>query len=63
LKFNGLHGFISQKTELFITTAQSTSEYVARMAEKRNAYRIEGKRPLGRTRFGEGTILKWILER
>jgi hypothetical protein len=37
--------------------------HVARMGEKRNAYRIlmgkpEGKIPLGRPR----TILKWILE-
>jgi hypothetical protein len=38
--------------------------HVARMGEKRNAYRIlvgqpEGKRPLGR---GGWTIFKWILE-
>jgi hypothetical protein len=42
--------------------------YVARMGEKRNAYRIlvgnpEGKRPLGRQDVGGWTILKWILER
>jgi hypothetical protein len=42
--------------------------YVARMREKRNAYRIlvgkpECKRPLGRPRLGGWTILKWILER
>jgi hypothetical protein len=41
--------------------------HVARMEEKRNAYRIlvgksEGKRPLGRPRR-EWTILKWVLER
>jgi hypothetical protein len=40
---------------------------VARMREKRNAYRIllrtpEEKRPLGRPRSG-WTILNWILER
>jgi hypothetical protein len=42
--------------------------HVARMGEKRNAYRIvvgkpEGKRPLGRKRHRGWTILKWILER
>jgi hypothetical protein len=42
--------------------------HVARMGEKRNAYRIlvgtpEGKRPLGRQDIGGWTILKWILER
>jgi hypothetical protein len=42
--------------------------HVARMGEKRNAYRIfvgkpEGKRPLGRPRRSEWTILKMILEK
>jgi hypothetical protein len=42
--------------------------HVARIGEKRNAYRIlvekpEGKRPLGRPRRRWVTILKWILER
>jgi hypothetical protein len=42
--------------------------HVARMGEKRNAYRIlvrkpEGKRALGRQNVGGWTILKWILER
>jgi hypothetical protein len=42
--------------------------HVARMGEKRNAYRIfvgklEGKRLLGRPDVGGCTILKWILER
>jgi hypothetical protein len=42
--------------------------YLARMDEKRNAYRIlvgnpEGKRPLGRPNVCWWTILKWILER
>jgi hypothetical protein len=41
---------------------------VARIGEKRNAYRIllgkpEGKRPLGKPRRRWRTILKWILER
>jgi hypothetical protein len=41
--------------------------HVARIGEKRNAYRIlvgkpEGKRPLGRPRRG-GWTLKWSLER
>jgi hypothetical protein len=36
------------------------------MGEKRNAYRIlvrepDGKRPLGRPRHSQWTILKWIL--
>jgi hypothetical protein len=44
------------------------AEHVARMGEKRNAYRIlvgepKGKRPLGRLRVGGRIILKWILER
>jgi hypothetical protein len=43
-------------------------EHVARMREKRNAYRIlmgkpEGKRALGRPRRRWVTISKWILER
>jgi hypothetical protein len=42
--------------------------YVARMGEKRNAYRIlvgnpEGKRPLGNQDVGGWTISKWILEK
>jgi hypothetical protein len=42
--------------------------HVARMGEKRNAYRIlvgkpEGKRPLGRPRRRWEIILEWILER
>jgi hypothetical protein len=42
--------------------------HLARMGEKRNAYRIlvgkpEGKRPLGRLDVGDRIILKWILER
>jgi hypothetical protein len=42
--------------------------HVARMGEKRNAYRIlvgkpEGQRPLGRLRRRGWTVLKWILER
>jgi hypothetical protein len=42
--------------------------HVARMGEKRTAYRIlvgnpEGKRPLGRQDVGGWTILKLILER
>jgi hypothetical protein len=42
--------------------------HVARMREKRNAYRIlvgnpERKRLLGRPRIGGWTILGWILER
>jgi hypothetical protein len=42
--------------------------HVARMGEKRNAYRLlvrkpEGKRPLGRRRLGGWIILGWILER
>jgi hypothetical protein len=42
--------------------------HVARMGEKRNAYRIlvgkpEEKRPLGRPRRRGWRILKWILER
>jgi hypothetical protein len=42
--------------------------HVARMKEKRNAYRIlvgkpEGKRPLGSPRRRGWTILKWIFER
>jgi hypothetical protein len=41
--------------------------HVARMGEKRNAYRLlvgkpEGKRPLGRPRRRWGIILGWILE-
>jgi hypothetical protein len=40
--------------------------HVARMGEKRNAYRIlgnpEGKRPLGNQDVGGWTILKLILE-
>jgi hypothetical protein len=41
---------------------------VARMMAKRNAYTIfvgnpEGKRPLGRPRLGEWTIIKWTLKR
>jgi hypothetical protein len=42
--------------------------HVARMGEKRNAYRIfvekpEGKRPLGRLDVGGRIILKWIVEK
>jgi hypothetical protein len=42
--------------------------HVARIWEKRNAYRFlvgkpEGKRPLGRPRLGGWIILGWILER
>jgi hypothetical protein len=42
--------------------------HVARIGEKRNAYRIkvgkpEGKRPPEGQDAGGGTILKWILER
>jgi membrane-associated PAP2 superfamily phosphatase len=42
--------------------------HVARMGEKRNAYRIlegkpDGKRPLGNQDVGGWTILEWILER
>jgi hypothetical protein len=42
--------------------------HVARMLQKKNAYRIlagkpEGKRPLRRPRRRGWTILKWILER
>jgi hypothetical protein len=42
--------------------------HVARMGEKRHAYRIvvgkpEGKRALGRPRRRWWKILKWILER
>jgi hypothetical protein len=42
--------------------------HVARMEEKRNAYRLlmgepEGKRPLGRPRLVGWIILGWILER
>jgi hypothetical protein len=42
--------------------------HVARMGEKRNAYRIlvgnpEGKRPLGRPRRRGRIILKWIVGR
>jgi hypothetical protein len=42
--------------------------HVARMGEKRNAYRIlvekpEGKRPLGRQRCSGWKILIWIFER
>jgi hypothetical protein len=42
--------------------------HVARMGEKKNAYRIvvgkqEGKRPLGSPRRRWWTISKWILER
>jgi hypothetical protein len=42
--------------------------HVARMGEKRNAYRLlvgkpEGKRPLGRPRCNGWIILGWILER
>jgi hypothetical protein len=41
--------------------------HVARMEEKRNAFRIlvgkpEGKRPLGRPRRRWWIILKWILK-
>jgi hypothetical protein len=44
------------------------ARHVARIKEKRNAYRIlmgnpEGKRPLGRPRRRWVDILKWILER
>jgi hypothetical protein len=39
--------------------------HVARMGEKRNAYRLlvgktEGKRPLGRSKVGGWIILRWI---
>jgi hypothetical protein len=42
--------------------------HVARMGEKKNAYRIlvgkpDRRRPLGRPRVGGWTILKWILGR
>jgi hypothetical protein len=42
--------------------------HVARMVERRNAYRIlmrksEGRIPLGNQHVGGWTILKWILER
>jgi hypothetical protein len=42
--------------------------HVARMREKRNAYRVlvgqpEGKRPIGRPTLCGWIILKWILER
>jgi hypothetical protein len=42
--------------------------HVARVGEKRNAYRLlvgkpEGKRPVGRQGLGGWTILGWILER
>jgi hypothetical protein len=42
--------------------------HVARMGEKRNAYRLlvgkpERKRPLGRPRLGRWITLVWILER
>jgi hypothetical protein len=42
--------------------------HVARIGEKRNAYRIfvrkpEGKRPMGRTRLSGWAILKRILEK
>jgi hypothetical protein len=42
--------------------------HVARIGEKRNAYRLlvgkpKGKRPLGRPRCGGWIILGWILER
>jgi hypothetical protein len=42
--------------------------HLARIGEKKNAYRLlvrkpEGKRPLGRPRLGGWIILGWILER
>jgi hypothetical protein len=41
--------------------------HMARMGEKRKAYKLlvgkpEGRRPLGRPRVGEWIILGWILE-
>jgi hypothetical protein len=44
------------------------ADHVARMGEKRNAYRLlvgkpEGKRPLGRPDVDGWIILGWILER
>jgi hypothetical protein len=44
------------------------TEYIARMGEKRNAYKIlvgkpEEKRQLGRQDVGGRIILKWILDR
>jgi hypothetical protein len=41
--------------------------HIARMIEKRSAYRVlvekaEGKRPLGRPKYSRRITLKWILE-
>jgi hypothetical protein len=46
----------------------SWTRHVARMGERRGAYRVlvgkpEGRRPLGRPRRRWGIILKWIFER
>jgi hypothetical protein len=70
-----LYGVITQKTTLLIFTAVTTSArrmrwagHVARMGDKRNAYRIlvgkpEGRRPLGRPRCRWADNIKMDLKR
>jgi hypothetical protein len=67
---NGIHGVISQKTELFpfLLRLFFLFKVVFYLGEKRNAYRIlvgmpEEKRPLGRPRRRWVDNTKWILER
>jgi hypothetical protein len=65
----GLHLYSSPSIVRMIKSRRMRwARHVARMGEKKNAYRIlvgnpEGKRPLGRPRRRWWTILKWILER
>jgi hypothetical protein len=65
-----LHDFYSSPSIIRIIKSRRMrlAGLVARMAYKRNSYRLlvgkpEGKRPLGRPRLGGWIILGWILER
>jgi hypothetical protein len=65
-----LRGLYSSSSVIRIINSRrmSWAGHVARMGEKRNAYRLlvgkpEGNRPLGRQDVGGWTILGWILER
>jgi hypothetical protein len=65
-----LHNFYSSPSTITMIKSKRKrwAGHVARMKEKRNAYRIlmgkpEGKRALGRPNLGGWTISKWILER